>query len=346
MFEIHSPSPFSRRDDRMPPILGEAMYLDRRRLIRALGFTGALAAMNSGFAQVNDGVKKSPLHKIGDELSYPKSTKWVPKWNPPGGSELYPAKRNGDYGSERPLTPEDNAATKNNYYEFLPDHAGPVYEFADKFKARPWTIEIAGLVESAKHVELDDFAKIAPLEERIYRHRCVEAWSMVVPWTGFPLAKLIAWCKPKAQAKYVRFVSFQKPDEAPGQKEATYYKWPYYEALRLDEATNPLAFVVTGIYGHGLPTQHGAPVRVHVPWKYGYKSPKGIVKLEFVADEPKTFWNDVAPKEYSFLSNVDPNVPHPRWSQATERDIATGDRIPTLAFNGYEELVGELYKKS
>lgn len=167
---------------------------------------------------------------------------------------------------------------------------------------------------------------------------------MTVPWTGLSMSAFVKWCKPKPAAKFVRFVSFLRPDQAPGQKKAKQYPWPYYEGLTLAEATNPLALLVTGIYGHGLPVQHGAPLRVIVPWKYGYKSPKSFVRVEFTAEQPGTFWSDLQPTEYPFTSNVDPEKPHPRWSQATERDIATGDRRPTLPYNGYGAEVASLYR--
>ena len=166
---------------------------------------------------------------------------------------------------------------------------------------------------------------------------------MTVPWTGLPLADFVRWCRPKPTARFVRFVSFNKPDQAPGMRRAPWYDWPYYEGLRMDEALHPLTLLTTGIYGHGLPAQHGAPIRVVVPWKYGYKSPKSIVRVEFVTEQPLTFWEERQPREYPFLSNVEPDVPHPRWSQRSERDIATGDRRPTLLYNGYANEVGKLY---
>ena len=183
-----------------------------------------------------------------------------------------------------------------------------------------------------------------PFEERVYRHRNVEAWSMVVPWTGFPLTALIDKVEPTSKAKFIRFVTFNKPDQAIGQKTQSWYPWPYYEALTMEEATNELTMLVTGIYGHAMPTQHGAPIRLVTPWKYGYKSIKSIVKIEFVRKQPATFWTTVAPSEYGFTSNVNPKIPHPRWAQATERDINTGERIPTRPYNGYEDYVGHLYK--
>ena len=340
MTQIHVPSPWSRRAPDLPPVLEEADYLARRALLKALGLGGAMAGLaacglgGQGEQQVAEGYTLD---------AYPPSERWVPRWEPAGSAKLYPASRNGAFEGGRPITPEDVAARHNNYYEFLPGKAGPVHKHVDAFEARPWRVEIAGLVEEPRTVDVDEIAACAPLEERIYRFRCVEAWSMVVPWTGLAMASFVKWCKPKAEAKYLKFTSFLKPEQAPGQKREASYPWPYYEGLRMDEALNPLALMVTGIYGHGLPAQHGAPLRVIVPWKYGYKSPKGIVKVEFLAEEPGTFWSDLQPREYPFLSNVEPQVPHPRWSQATERDLATGDRIPTQLYNGYAKQVGELY---
>jgi sulfoxide reductase catalytic subunit YedY len=182
------------------------------------------------------------------------------------------------------------------------------------------------------------------LEERVYRFRCVEAWSMVVPWTGFPLSKLVEKVSPKSEAKFIKFQTFNRPDQAPGMARLSDYPWPYTEGLRLDEAMNPLTMVVTGIYGKPLPKQHGAPVRIIVPWKYGYKSIKSVVKIEFVTTQPATLWETLAPNEYPFESNVNPAVPHPRWSQAMERVIDTGDFVKTEPYNGYGKYVAQLYK--
>jgi sulfoxide reductase catalytic subunit YedY len=262
---------------------------------------------------------------------------------PPRPSDaLYPPTHNGKYqAGDRTLTPASIPGRYNNFYEFTTDKAD-VAHLAAKLTIDPWTIEIGGLVQKPFEIGFEDLVKRFPLEERVYRMRCVEAWSMVVPWVGFPFQKFVEFCQPLSSAKYVRFLSFHRPQEAVGQREEG-VPWPYYEGLRLGEATNELALMTTGIYGKPLPKQHGAPVRLIIPWKYGYKSPKSIMKIEFVTEQPRTFWNDMAPNEYSFLSNVDPDVPHPRWSQATERDIGTGLRIPTLKYNGYGEFMGSLY---
>ncbi|MCI0402977.1 MAG: protein-methionine-sulfoxide reductase catalytic subunit MsrP [Acidobacteria bacterium] len=259
------------------------------------------------------------------------------------GLPKMPAARNEKYKVDRPITEERIVAGYNNFYEFTTNKERVAY-LAQRFRSRPWEITVTGEVEKPLRIDIDDLIRHMTLEERVYRLRCVEAWSVVVPWIGFPLAKFVEWAKPKSTARYLRMVSFLKPDEAVGQKEQSWYPWPYYEGLTLTEARNELAMIVVGSYGHRLPNQNGAPLRLITPWKYGYKSIKSIVRFEFTRTQPKTFWNDIAPTEYGFTSNVDPKVPHPRWSQATEEDVATGKRTPTLPFNGYAEFVAHLYK--
>jgi sulfoxide reductase catalytic subunit YedY len=261
---------------------------------------------------------------------------------PAAGRSLYPAPRDPRFVLDRPLTDEQVAGTYNNFYEFT-EQKGRVKDLVGRFKTRPWRIQVAGLVSKPKEVDTDELLARMPVEERLYRHRCVEAWAMAVPWTGFPMRELVKWAEPLSSARYVRMVSFLRPDEAPGQKTATWYPWPYHEALSRAEATNELAFLVCGVYGHTLPSQHGAPLRLATPWKYGFKSIKSVVRFEFTEERPHTFWNDVAPDEYDFLANVNPKVPHERWSQASERMIGTGERRPTLPFNGYGEWVAGLY---
>lgn len=334
----------TRRDPCGPPILSETAYLRRRELVRALGLGAAWLGAAGPLAACRRQEREAEGTPPGEQTPYGES-RWKPEWEPPGGKELYPARRDPSYAKvERPWTPEDVAARHNNYYEFLPGRAADLTRLVGDFEPRPWQVTIAGEVEEERTVDLDELVRVAPLVERVYRFRCVEAWSMVVPWTGVPLRALVDWCRPKATAKYVRFVSFLRPEQAPGQRTAKHYPWPYYEALRIDEARHPLALLACGIFGHALPVQHGAPLRVVVPWKYGYKNPKGIVRIQFTREQPPTFWNDLQPREYGFLSNVEPDVPHPRWSQATERDIATGDRIPTQPYNGYAEEVAALYR--
>jgi sulfoxide reductase catalytic subunit YedY len=204
-------------------------------------------------------------------------------------------------------------------------------------------VTIDGMVEQSMTIDIDDLLKKMPLEERLYRHRCVEAWSMAVPWSGFPLKALVDMAKPLGSAKYVRMETFNNPDVAEGQR-AVWYPWPYVEGLTDFEAGNELAFIATGIYGKPLPPQNGSPLRLAVPWKYGFKSIKGIVKFTFTEERPRGFWEELQESEYGFWANVNPEVSHPRWSQATERVLGTGERVPTLLFNGYAEFVADMYK--
>ncbi|MCJ2129077.1 protein-methionine-sulfoxide reductase catalytic subunit MsrP [Methylobacterium sp. E-045] len=256
-------------------------------------------------------------------------------------SGLYPAARNEAYTLDRPLTAEKFSADYNNFYEF--GTSKTVLPAANALKTRPWTIKIDGLVEKPFEIGIDDLVRKMSLEERLYRHRCVEAWSMSVPWTGFPLSKLVALAKPASGAKYLRMETFMDKSMAPGQR-SFLYPWPYVEGLTMEEANNDLAFVATGIYGKPLANQFGAPIRLAVPWKYGFKSVKSIVKLSFVAERPKTFWEGLQASEYGFWANVNPAVSHPRWSQASERVLGTDQRVPTLIYNGYGEQVAGLYK--
>ena len=230
----------------------------------------------------------------------------------------------------------------NNFYEFGTGKEDPAKN-SGNFTTSPWTLEIGGMVKQARTIAFEDLLKQVDLEERVYRFRCVEAWSMTVPWTGFPLRKLIELCEPRGDAKYVRFVSMHRPEEMPGQKAQTWHPYPYFEGLRMDEATNELGLVVVGIYGKPIPNQTGAPLRLALPWKYGYKGPKSVVKIEFTDQKPETFWNKLQPREYGFFSNVEPTKPHPRWSQATEEVLGTGERVPTLLYNGYADQVAPMY---
>jgi sulfoxide reductase catalytic subunit YedY len=255
---------------------------------------------------------------------------------------LYPAKRNEEFQLDRQITPEWAATGYNNFYEFDPYNKETVKNLVDKFVTNPWEIRVTGLVKEPKNFDLDALVKQFPLEERLYRFRCVERWAMAVPWTGFPLANLIKAMEPKPNAKFVRFVTVNRPSQMPGMKQAP-YPWPYFEGLRMDEAMNPLTMVVTGLYGKPLHKQNGGPVRIITPWKYGYKSPKSIVLIEFVEKEPPTFWNRLQSSEYGFYSNVEPKKPHPRWSQAVEQLIPNMERRPTLQYNGYEQYVAGMY---
>ncbi len=241
-------------------------------------------------------------------------------------------------------TPLQDITHYNNFYEFGVDKGDPARN-AWRLKTRPWTVSVEGLVKNKQKFDIDTLLKLRPLEERIYRHRCVEAWSMVIPWVGYSLSEFIQKCEPLPSAKYVQFISLADPSQMPGLSEAN-LDWPYSEGLRMDEAMHPLTLLTFGLYGETLPNQDGAPVRVIVPWKYGFKSAKSIVKIKFVDKQPHTTWNEMAPNEYGFYSNVNPNVDHPRWSQKTERRIGASifkQRQPTLMFNGYEDQVAKLY---
>ena len=240
-----------------------------------------------------------------------------------------------------PVNTYEDITNYNNYYEFTTDKQG-VAGLAKDFKTSPWTVEVGGLVSKPKTFGIEDLLKNFKQEERIYRLRCVEAWSMVIPWEGFALAGLLKMVEPTSDAKYVRFETVYRPEEMRGQKDPL-YPWPYQEGLRLDEAMNDLAFLATGMYGEPNVAQNGAPIRLVVPWKYGFKSIKSIVKIELVSEQPATLWSAIAPNEYGFYSNVNPEVDHPRWSQASERRIGELSRKPTLMFNGYGEQVASLY---
>jgi sulfoxide reductase catalytic subunit YedY len=283
----------------------EDVYLNRRQILAAAGFFGMTGLLRA--------------------------------------AATYPAPRNSEFTLDRPLTPEYAAAGYNNYYEFHPTDKEAVKNRVGKFVTSPWEVEVSGLVNNPGKFSVDDLLTSMSLEERLYRFRCVEAWSMAVPWTGFTFSQLIEKVDPKPEARYVRFVTVNRPNQMPGMREAPWYPWPYFEGLRMDEAMNELTMLVTGLYGKPLPAQNGAPIRVIVPWKYGYKSIKSIVTIEFVRDEPPTFWNKVGPDEYGFYSNVNPNKPHPRWSQRTERFLPSMQRRRTLMYNGYEEWVTGMY---
>ncbi|MEM0988726.1 MAG: protein-methionine-sulfoxide reductase catalytic subunit MsrP [Pseudomonadota bacterium] len=255
---------------------------------------------------------------------------WAPK------PELNPAY--ADPG--RPITPEDINTKYNNFYEF--GSHKEIWRAAQDLQTDPWTIKIDGMVEKPFDIGFEDLLKQVTLEERIYRHRCVEAWSMVVPWLGFPLNQLVALAKPLSGAKFVRFETFMDPDTARGQREH-WLPWPYVEGVTIEEAAHDLSLMVVGAYGKVMHKQFGAPIRLHLPWKYGFKSIKSIVRVSFTDERPISFWEALQRKEYGFWANVNPEVAHPRWSQASERVLGSKDRIPTLLFNGYGEQVASLY---
>lgn len=256
-------------------------------------------------------------------------------------ADLYPAPRNDAYGAIRPITDENLVLTYNNFYEF--GSHKQIYRAAQDLSLRPWTVTFDGMVEEEKTVDIDTLIRSVTLEERVYRLRCVEAWSMVVPWTGFPMADLVAMARPLSSARYVRMETFLNPDVAAGQRQS-WYPWPYVEGLTMAEATNELAFIVTGAYGKPAEEQNGAPLRLAVPWKYGFKSAKSLVRFTFTDERPQSFWMDVAGNEYGFWANVNPDVPHARWSQADERPLGQDERVPTQLYNGYAEEVAQLYQ--
>jgi len=299
----------------------EHLFFDRRAFLAATGatITGAAAlSLAPGTARAQ---------RISD----------LP--DPTAG--LYPAKRNEKYVLDRPVTEEKINTSYNNFYEF--GSTKNVVRASQALKLRPWTVKLDGMVEKEQELDIDDLLKKVSLEERLYRHRCVEAWSMAIPWSGFPMAKLVEMAKPLSSAKYVRMETFFDKAMAPEQRKP-YYPWPYIEGLTMAEATNELTFMVTGAYGKPVAKQMGAPIRLAVPWKYGFKSIKSIVKFTFTDQRPKSYWESLQATEYGFWANVNPQVAHPRWSQATEEFIGTGARRPTQLFNGYGEYVAEMYK--
>jgi sulfoxide reductase catalytic subunit YedY len=298
----------------------ESVFHDRRDVLKAMGLGTILAA----------GAGSLPFGQAFAATA--------PETDPSAG--LYPAKKNDKYTLDRPMTDEKFSTTYNNFYEYGEDKG--ISDAAQKLKIRPWTIEIDGMVEKPMTMGIDDLLKKVQLEERLYRHRCVEAWSMAVPWSGFPLKDLVALAKPTSGAKYLQMTTFKDPSMAPGQK-MFWYPWPYIEGLTMEEATNDLAFIATGMYGHSMPKQNGAPLRLATPWKYGFKSIKSIVKFSFTDKRPVSYWEKLNASEYGFWANVNPEVPHPRWSQASERLLGGGERKPTLPWNGYGEYVASMY---
>lgn len=307
----------------------EKIYLKRRDMLKQLGIIGGGLVMSTFMASCREDVSKVPNEFVFE-----------------GMDQLYPASPNTEYPLDRPITEEEAATHHNNFYEFIHPDDSNIYnthKYVSDFDNRDWHIEVEGLADNTGTFFLGDLMKEMGLEERTYRHRCVEAWAMAVPWTGFSLAKLIKYFKPQNEATYIRMYSYANQDQMVGIRTQEWYPWPYFEGLRMDEAMNELPFVATGLYGKPLPKQNGAPVRLVVPWKYGYKSIKSIVKIEFVDFKPETFWHKVVPSQYGFISNVDPNIPHPAWSQKNEFLLGSGRRVATRKFNGYGDWVGHLY---
>lgn len=305
-------------------ITSETVYHNRRHFLQLAGFS--LAAGASGLFNpvlAASPAKSSPL--ISGTLKLPAFSKTV-------------------YGAGEKLTRLEDITSYNNYYEFGTGKEEPAVN-SKLFKPTPWTVSIEGEVKKSKTIGIEELLKLAPLEERIYRMRCVEGWSMVIPWVGLPLAQLIKWAEPTANAKYVEFVSLGDAQQMPGVN-LPILDWPYLEGLRMDEAMNPLTILAVGLYGNVLPNQNGAPLRLVAPWKYGFKGGKAIVKIRFTEKMPQTTWMKAGPREYGFYANVNPQVEHPRWSQSTEKRIGNGlfaGRIKTQMFNGYAEQVGHMY---
>jgi sulfoxide reductase catalytic subunit YedY len=295
-------------------ITPESLYLSRREFLKNMGVIGAGSVLFAACAR-----EPIPTATVKPVVETESST-----------DEL------GD-----PLTSYEAITNYNNYYEFSTDKEA-VAVLSKEFVTSPWQVEVGGLVRNPKTFDVDDLVGKFTQQERIYRLRCVEAWSMVIPWQGFPLAELLNEVEPTSDAKYIRFETLYDPEQLPGQR-SPWYNWPYIEGLRLDEAMNDLAILATGLYGRPLPPQDGAPLRLVVPWKYGFKSIKAIVKIELVAEMPVSLWMAAAPNEYGFYANVNPEVNHPRWSQSSERRIGELGRRDTLMFNGYEEEVAYLY---
>jgi sulfoxide reductase catalytic subunit YedY len=300
-------------------ITPESVYLNRRSFIRLAGLAGA-AALLAACAPAN---VTTPAAATGEQSQ----------------ADQPVAAFKDELGD--PANTFKDITHYNNYYEFTVDKEG-VADLAKDFPTSPWQVEIGGLVQNPVTLGIEDIMKKYPSEERVYRHRCVEGWSMVIPWLGFPLAALLKDAGPMTSAKYVAFQTVQDEKNMPGLKQP-FYPWPYTEGLRLDEGMNDLAFLVTGLYGKQLPAQNGAPLRLAMPWKYGFKSIKAIVKIDLVEQMPQTLWSTIAPDEYGFYANVNPEVPHPRWSQSSERRIGETGRRKTLLFNGYADQVASLY---
>ena len=304
-------------DIRSSEITPKSLYLNRRKFLAGAAIAGAAAATGLGLREIVspsatvlagnkiDGIKKSPL------------------------------------STTETVTPYKDVTNYNNFYEFSTEKDEPA-KLAQKFRTRPWKVKIDGLVDKKQELDVDTILKMAPPEERIYRHRCVEGWSIVVPWVGFSLSELIKRVNPTSKAKFVEFSTLLDLAQMPGQQRNV-LQWPYVEGLRMDEAMNPLALLCFGMYGEELPNQDGAPLRIIVPWKYGFKSAKAIVRIRFTDKQPINSWNISAPMEYGFYSNVNPNVDHPRWSQAKERRLGEFSKRPTLMFNGYADQVASLY---
>ena len=303
-------------DIRSSEITPRSHYLNRRKFLAEAVMAGAAAAIGVRFKET---ISPSTTVQAGNKIDAKKSS----------------------FSTTETITPYKDVTHYNNYYEFSTEKDEPA-ELAKNFRTRPWKVKIEGQVEKKQELDIDAILKMAPAEERIYRHRCVEGWSIVVPWIGFSLGELIKKVNPTSKAKYVEFTSLLDSSQMPGQRRQV-LDWPYVEGLRMDEAMNPLALLCFGMYGEELPNQDGAPLRIVLPWKYGFKSAKAIVRIRFTEKQPMNSWNISAPFEYGFYANVNPGVDHPRWSQAKERRLGEFFKRPTLMFNGYGDQVASLY---
>jgi methionine sulfoxide reductase catalytic subunit len=304
-------------DIRSSEITPKSLYLNRRKFLAGAAMAGVAAASGAGLREL---VAPSMTALAGNKID---------------GIKKSP------FSTTEAITPFKDVSTYNNYYEFSTEKDEPA-KMATKFRARPWKVKIEGQVDKKQELDIETIIKMAPAEERIYRHRCVEGWSIVVPWVGFSLSELIKRANPNSKAKFVEFTTLLDMGQFPGQQRNV-LEWPYVEGLRMDEAMHPLALLCFGMYGEDLPNQDGAPLRLVVPWKYGFKSIKAIVRIRFVEKQPSNTWNISAPTEYGFYSNVNPNVDHPRWSQARERRLGEFSKRPTVMFNGYADQVASLY---
>jgi sulfoxide reductase catalytic subunit YedY len=304
-------------DIRSSEITSRSLYLNRRKFLAGAAVAGAAIAASTGLRRL---INPTTVAQAGNKID---------------GIKKSP------FSTTETITPEKDVTHYNNYYEFSTQKEEPA-DLAKNFRTRPWKVKIDGLVDKKQELDVDTIIKMAPPEERIYRHRCVEGWSIVVPWVGFSLSELIKRVSPQSKAKFVEFTTLLDPNQMPGQHRAV-LDWPYVEGLRMDEAMHPLALLCFGMYGEDLPNQDGAPLRIVLPWKYGFKSAKAIVHIRFTDKQPLNTWNVSAPSEYGFYSNVNPNVDHPRWSQAKERRLGEFFKRPTLMFNGYGDQVASLY---
>lgn len=330
---IHKPDPLAPRGGTETP---EPIFMSRRRLLACVGAGAGAAALGAGYVAWR-------MAALGEDAQVLAAGRWIPTAEGKYRS-FYPARRDEQFAYDRDETPQVAAARYTNFYEF--SRFKWCWKYVDRFQPDPWTIEVAGLCRNPLKLDMEQFHHRfqADLVERQYRHRCVERWAMAVPWTGIPLAAVLKAADPLASATHVRFVSFSRPTQAPHQATSREFPWPYTEGLTVAEATNELTLLAVGVYGRPLLKQHGAPIRLVVPWKYGYKSIKSVERIELIDHEPATFWSTLNPAAYPFESNVDPAVSRP-WDQSLERMVGSDERLPTQKYNGYGPRVAALYER-